>query len=127
MSKLVVELTWLTRLLEDLGVEEVTHVSVFCDNLSALHIMRNPMFHNRTKHIEVNCHFVRGKLSDGLIALLLVSSKNQLVYILTKPLTSLAHHDFLSKLNVLPPSNLRGVGGGGVLADKGPSVKLADI
>ncbi|XP_019264914.1 PREDICTED: uncharacterized protein LOC109242520 [Nicotiana attenuata] len=69
LSKLVAELTWLTRLLENLGVVGVTPVSVFCDNQSAQHIACNPVFHERTKHIWVDCHFVRGKLSEGLIAL----------------------------------------------------------
>ncbi|XP_009591621.1 uncharacterized protein [Nicotiana tomentosiformis] len=59
LNKLVAELTWLTRLLANLGVVGVTPVSVFYDNQSSLHIARNPVFHERTKHIEVDCHFVR--------------------------------------------------------------------
>ncbi|XP_019256438.1 PREDICTED: uncharacterized protein LOC109234846 [Nicotiana attenuata] len=102
LSKLVAEITWMTRLLEDLGVAGMTPVSVFCDNQSALHIARNPVFHERTKHIEVDCHFVRGKLSEGLITLFPVSSTSQLANILTKPLTGLAHHGFLPKLKILP-------------------------
>nr|XP_016461374.1 PREDICTED: uncharacterized mitochondrial protein AtMg00810-like [Nicotiana tabacum] len=105
LNKLVAELTWLTRLLDDLGVERVANVSIFYDNHSALHFARNPVFHERTKHIEVDCHFLRGKLSESLIDLHPFSSSNQLADILTKPLTGIAHHGFLSKLKVLPPSN----------------------
>ncbi|XP_016511295.2 uncharacterized protein LOC107828489 [Nicotiana tabacum] len=102
LNKLVAELTWLTLLLADLGVVGVTPIFVFCDNQSALHIASNPVFHERTKHIEVDCHFVREKLSEGLIVLFSVSSANQLADILTKPLTGLVHHGFLSKLKGLP-------------------------
>ncbi|XP_019261873.1 PREDICTED: uncharacterized protein LOC109239744 [Nicotiana attenuata] len=67
LSKVVAELTWLTRLLPDLSVSVSYPVSVFCDNQATIHITRNPVFHERTKHIEVGCHFVRKKLADGLI------------------------------------------------------------
>ncbi|XP_070047113.1 uncharacterized protein [Nicotiana tomentosiformis] len=103
------KLTWLTRLLADLCVEGVTHVSMFCDNQSALHIARNPVFHERTKHIKVHCHFVRRKLSDDLIALFIVSIANQLADILTKPLTGLSHHGFLSKLKEYYVRRIKGV------------------
>ena len=44
-------------------------VTLHCDNRSALHIARNPVFHERTKHIEVDCHFTRDKVMEGLLQL----------------------------------------------------------
>ncbi|OIT23020.1 putative mitochondrial protein, partial [Nicotiana attenuata] len=69
LSKVVAELTWLTQLLPDLSVPVSYLVSIFCDNQAAIHIARNPVFHERTKHIEEDCHFVRKKIADGLIQL----------------------------------------------------------
>ncbi|XP_019252796.1 PREDICTED: uncharacterized protein LOC109231600 [Nicotiana attenuata] len=65
LRKVVGELVWLCRLFEELNMPFNKPVEVFCDSQSALHIARNPMFHERTKHIEVDCHFVRSKLQEG--------------------------------------------------------------
>ena len=53
MPQAVVEITWLASLLQELGVSQLKPVILHCDNQSALHIVRNPVFHERTKHIEV--------------------------------------------------------------------------
>ncbi|XP_019223351.1 PREDICTED: uncharacterized protein LOC109205130 [Nicotiana attenuata] len=69
ISKVVAELTWMVRLLSDLHVPVSLLISVFCDNQAAIHIAKNPVFHERTKHIEVDCHFILSKLGEGLIQL----------------------------------------------------------
>lgn len=51
------ELTLLIRLLTELGAEQRTPVTLHRDNQSALHIAKNPVFHERTKYIEIDCHF----------------------------------------------------------------------
>ena len=61
------------------------------------------------KHIEVDCHFVRHKLMEGLIRLNFVPTQHQLADLLTKPLTGIRHHSIIFKLGVHPLSNLRGV------------------
>ncbi|XP_019265889.1 PREDICTED: uncharacterized protein LOC109243414 [Nicotiana attenuata] len=102
LSKLVAELTWLTRLLPDLSVPISYPVYVFCDNQAAIHIAKNPVFHERTKHIEVDFHFIQKKLADGLIQLFHVTTSNQLADIFTKPLTGVLHQSFQVEV-VLPP------------------------
>ena len=65
MAKACCELTWLIALLKDLAVQPILSVQLFCDNQVALHIVRNPVFHERAKHIEVDCHYVRDKFKAG--------------------------------------------------------------
>jgi len=67
MAQAASEITWLVRLLEDLGVSKLTPVQLNCDNQSALHIARNLVFHERTKHIEIDCHFTRDKVLESLL------------------------------------------------------------
>lgn len=108
LRQLVAEIVWLVRLLAELSVPSVAPVVVFCDNTSAIHIAVNPMFHERTKHIEVDCHFVRDVLRDGLISLRGISSGSQVADVLTKSLPGVLHRTFYSKLGLVTHSSLRG-------------------
>ncbi|CAL8167398.1 unnamed protein product [Prunus armeniaca] len=58
MANTCLELTWLRFILQDLKVPQIAHAPLFCDNQSALYIAANPVFHERTKHIEIDCHIV---------------------------------------------------------------------
>ncbi|XP_019256458.1 PREDICTED: uncharacterized protein LOC109234868 [Nicotiana attenuata] len=100
LRKVVGELVWLSRLFAELTVVQSSPIQVFCDSQSAIHIAHNPVFHERTKHIEVDCYFVRHKLQEGLISLHRVSTHNQLADILIKALTGVKHSAVLGKLAV---------------------------
>ena len=78
------ELLWLRWLLKNLGVSTFSATPLYCDNQSAIHIAHNDVFHERTKYIKIDCHFIRYHLVHGALKLILVSSKDQLADIFTK-------------------------------------------
>jgi len=95
------ELQWLLYLLKDLHVSTMKLHVLYCDNQSALHIAANLVFHERTKHLEIDCHLVREKLQAGNMKLLHVSSSNQLTDFFTKALLPQPFNTFLFKLAML--------------------------
>ena len=103
MAALTCELKWLKALLLSLGVRHPKAIKIFCDSESALHIAKNPVFHERTKHIEVDCHFVRDAINDGLISLDHVPTSSYLADIFTKALGKKRFDLLLSKLGILDP------------------------
>ena len=74
MATTTSELIWLQQLLVDFGVSLTSHMLIFCDNQAAIHIASNPTFHERTKHIKIDCHFVRDKVATGFIKLMSIRS-----------------------------------------------------
>ena len=72
-------------MLKDYGIDQGTMV-VFCDNTSAINISKNPIFHSRTKQIDIRHHFIRDLVEDKIVSLEYVPIESQIVDILTKPL-----------------------------------------
>ncbi|KAG7572452.1 Ribonuclease H-like superfamily [Arabidopsis suecica] len=84
MRKLTTELMWLKALLKDFGIETPKPITMHCDNQAAIHIASNSVFHERTKHIEVDCHKVREQVQLGVILPCYTESEEQLADIFTK-------------------------------------------
>ena len=94
------EIQWLQFLLNELHQPLPLPVPLYCDNRSAIHLAHNPAFHERTKHIELDCHLVREKIQAGLLHLLPVPSNLQLADIFTKALHTAPYDSILSKLGL---------------------------
>ncbi|XP_043714507.1 uncharacterized mitochondrial protein AtMg00810-like [Telopea speciosissima] len=107
MASTIAELTWLTFLLWDLGIPQYSPITLFCDNISALHMMVNPVFHARSKHIELDYHFVREKVALGHLVTWFVPSRLQVADLFTKPLARWEFHALCLKLGLSSRLSLR--------------------
>ena len=94
------ELFALRWLLEDMGLTHSSSTVIHCDNRNAIQIMHNDVFHECTKHIEIDCHLVRHHLSASILHLLPVSSSNQTADIFTKTFPPGCFRDLVSKLKM---------------------------
>nr|XP_043619606.1 uncharacterized mitochondrial protein AtMg00810-like [Erigeron canadensis] len=100
MASTVSEVLWVRWLLTELQVPVPSATSLFCDNQAARHIANNPVFHERTKHVEMDCYFVRERVESSEVVPMRVSSKFQLADLLTKGLPTQQHQFLLDKIGM---------------------------
>jgi hypothetical protein len=98
MTSTASELIWIKQVLHDLKIIHEGPMKIFCDNQAVRHIGSNPVFHERTKHMEVACHFIRDKVQSKKIEILFVRSLDQMDDIFIKALNKNDFHDILVKL-----------------------------
>ena len=101
MASTTCKLIWLKALLENMGFDQDTPIEMKYDNQAAIHVSLNPVLHERTKHIEVDCHFVQEKMQAKVISTPYVSTEDQLVGIFTKVVGNDRLKSSLIKLGVI--------------------------
>ncbi|GKA18937.1 ribonuclease H-like domain-containing protein, partial [Tanacetum coccineum] len=119
MASVTSEIVWILKILKDLNWEHFMPVNMFCDSQAAIKIAANPVFHERTKHLEIDLHFVREKILSGVLKTQKISSADQTADIFTKGLDKLQHDKIISleivfveifvNLFSLPPEDLMSV------------------
>nr|GEX76353.1 putative reverse transcriptase, RNA-dependent DNA polymerase, Gag-polypeptide of LTR copia-type [Tanacetum cinerariifolium] len=100
MASTVSEILWVRWLLKDMQVQLTTPTSLFCDNQAARHIANNPVYHERTKHVEMDCFFVRERVETRDIETKPIESKLQLADLLTKCLGTQQLRSLLNKMGI---------------------------
>jgi Reverse transcriptase (RNA-dependent DNA polymerase) len=99
LAMVTAEVVWLKTLFCELGLVLPAPI-LWCDNLGATFLANNPAFHARTKHIELDYHFVREKVADGTIHVKFICSQDQLADALTKPLSTARFQSLRFKFTV---------------------------
>ena len=105
MANGAAEAIWIESLLRELGVSQRHIPILWCDNLGATYLTANPIFHARTKHIEIDFHFVRERVASGDLRVRILSSSDQLADVFTKPTTRQMLDRFGPNLNLVHSSS----------------------
>ena len=94
------EIMWVQTLLRELGIPSPRAARLWCDNIGAKYLSANPVFHDRTKHIEVDYHFVRERVAQKLLEIEFVSSGDQIADGFTKALSVRLLENFKANLHL---------------------------
>ncbi|RVW55235.1 Retrovirus-related Pol polyprotein from transposon TNT 1-94 [Vitis vinifera] len=101
MAQGICEGIWLNRLLEELRVPLKHPMVLYCDNQAAISIAKNPVHHDRTKHVEIDRHFIKEKIEEGVFKVSYTSTNCQTTDILTKALARVNFEDLTEKLGMI--------------------------
>ena len=111
MSYTTSELVWIVGVMKDLYIHVSYPVTLLCDNKATQYIAANPVFYNRTKHLDLDCHYIRDNVQDGFLQTSHVKSQLQLADLMTKTLPASQHHYLSVKLGLVHSSQVPLEGG----------------
>lgn len=100
MASATCETLWSINLFQDMGITDLTPVDFHCDNKATMLIATNPIFHEKTKHFEIDLHVVRERVCSGVLNLIKVECADQLADVFTKSLSSNQHNYLCKKLGL---------------------------
>ncbi|CAH9060191.1 unnamed protein product [Cuscuta europaea] len=100
---------WIGKLLKDLGCKQSNELELWCDNKSAIAMARNPAYHSRTKHIDVQYHFIRQLVAEGRIWLQYCGTEWQNADLFTKALNHVKHYHFMKRIGMCELGSRGGV------------------
>jgi hypothetical protein len=98
LTEAVKEILWLVQHFRALGVELEVPIFIFGDNTAAIALAKNPVFHQRTKHIDIKHHFLREHIKAGTIKLFYVDTKQNVADVLTKLTSAPVFNSLVSRL-----------------------------
>lgn len=103
-SRAVQELTWVDRFISELSAPRTVKNVLLCDNQSAIKLIKNPEFHQRSKHIDIKYHHIRDRYEAGLFDLEFIASEDQLADLFTKALSIEIHKGLTRSLGCFAPT-----------------------
>lgn len=92
---------WLKKLISDLFDQTLESTIIYCDNQSCIRLSKHPVFHERSKHIEIKYYFIRDKVQEGEVNLKYIPTDEQTIDILTKPLSRIKFAYFEEKMGII--------------------------
>nr|GEW06192.1 ribonuclease H-like domain-containing protein [Tanacetum cinerariifolium] len=105
------EVIWILKILKDRIIDNLLPIDLHCDSNPAIKIASNLVFHERTKHLEIDSHFVREKILSGVVKTVKVDTANQIADILTKGLDTVQHQFLVKKLGIIDVYQVETKGG----------------
>ena len=100
LANATAEIIWGESFLHELGIKQLCISCLWCDNLGATYLSANPVFHGRTKHIEIDFHFVRERVAEKKLDIRFIPSKDQVADGFTKALPTKSFEEFKRNLNI---------------------------
>lgn len=101
LANATAEIIWVQSMMKELGIQSSQAPCLWCDNLGATYLSANSVFHARTKHIEIDFHFVRGRVARKQLDIRFIHSRDQVADGFTEALPITSFEEFKHNLNLM--------------------------